>query len=124
MDIRLQRRTTGLALVSVLIVILLTALIGAASLYLVQSQFELSAEVVRRQQAWYAAEAGLQHALWRLRTDMPNNDGNNITPPLEAAIPFVLDGRTITVTLTAVPIGVVAGGQPLWQVSAAATYPQ
>lgn len=102
----------GIALLVVLILMLLLALIAAAVLYLAQSHFELLQEQVRRQQAFYAAEAGMQDALVRLRT------GQAVVP-----VSIVLDGRTYTANITATPQAPNAAG-PVWRIDASVTYAQ
>ena len=109
---RRNARAKGLALFIVMILMLLMALIAAASLYLAQSHFELLQEQVRRQQAFYAAEAGMQDALVRLRT------GQAVAP-----VNIVLDGRTYTANITATQLGVNPAG-PYWSVTSSVTYAQ
>ena len=109
---RRNSQARGLALFIVMILMLLMALIAAASLYLTQSHFELLQEQVRRQQAFYAAEAGMQDALVRLRT------GQSVAP-----VNIVLDGRTYTANITATQLGVNQAG-PYWSVTSSVTYTQ
>ena len=109
---RARAAVRGMALVIVLILMLLLALITAASLYLTQSHYELLQEQVRRQQAFYTAEAGIQDALVRLRT------GQVVAP-----VSRVLDGRTYTATITTTPLAPNAAG-PVWSVSSSVTYTQ
>ena len=96
----------------VLILMLLLALIAAAALYLAQSHFELLQEQVRRQQAFYAAEAGMQDALVRMRT------GQAVVP-----VNLVLDGRTFTANITATPLGVNGAGT-VWRIDSQVQYAQ
>ena len=109
---RARTAARGVALMIVLILMLLLALIAAASLYLAQSHFELLQEQVRRQQAFYATEAGLQNAMVRLRT------GQAVAP-----VNIVVDGRTYTATITATPLAANAAG-PVWSVTSSVTYQQ
>ncbi len=92
-----QRR--GIALLSVMIAMALAALIAAASMYLTQSQFELLQSLTLRQQAYYAAEAGLQHALWRLRR------GEAVDNPITITLNESGFPRIFTVNLTTAVAG-------------------
>ena len=105
--VRPQER--GLALLSVVIVMLLLALIGAAALYLTRSHYELLQDQVRRQRAYYAAEAGLQHGLWLMRTSG------------QAAFPAIVNVGGIGVNLSVQGCGSGGIGEWCW-VSASVTY--
>ena len=88
---RYQTTRQGLALLSVLILMMTLALIGAASMYITRSQIELWEQQVRREQAYTCAEAGIQHALWRVRVGQdPNGTTYNC----------VMNGRTYAVGFT------------------------
>lgn len=111
---RTRRAAKGLALMIVMILMLLMALIAAASLYLTQSHFELLQEQVRRQQAFYAAEAGMQDALVRMRA------GQIAASPTVYSV--VVPG-TYTANVTATQLGVNQAG-PFWIVVSSVTYAQ
>jgi Tfp pilus assembly protein PilX len=58
----------GVALLVVMSIVLALFILGSAAGLVSTGHFGTSFAQIRRARAYYAAEAGIQHALWRLRT--------------------------------------------------------
>ncbi|MBN2097702.1 MAG: hypothetical protein JW714_04400, partial [Candidatus Omnitrophica bacterium] len=63
------RDKKGLAMLVVMSLVLMLLLLGGAVLLISGGHFGTSYNQIKRAKAYYAAEAGIQHALWRLRED-------------------------------------------------------
>jgi type II secretory pathway pseudopilin PulG len=71
----LKLKKTGVVLLIVIVVILLLSILGGAILMLVSSRYKLTIHQIDRTKAFYLAEAGMHHALWRIRN---NEDGSHV----------------------------------------------
>lgn len=82
----------GIAMLIVISLILMLLILGGGALIISIGHFGTSYHQIRRAQAYYAAEAAMQHALWRCRdgqynlesasfpiSDNPPNDINGIS---------------------------------------------
>ena len=59
----------GIALLIVMGLVLMFSILGGAALMMMSTgHFSTSFRQIKRTRAYYAAEAGMQHALWALRT--------------------------------------------------------
>jgi len=58
----------GIALLVVIGLVLMLLILGSAGLMISTGHFGTSFRQIKRARAYYAAEAAMQHALWKLRT--------------------------------------------------------
>ncbi len=82
----------GIALLIVISFVLMFLVLGGAGLMISTGHFSSSFRQIKRARAYYAAEAGMQHALWNCRTGGYNlaaiPSGGSITPaPLTVSDP-------------------------------------
>ncbi|MBU3933478.1 MAG: hypothetical protein KKH11_02280 [Candidatus Omnitrophica bacterium] len=61
----------GVAMLIVISLVLMLLILGGATLIISTGHFGTSYHQIRRARAYYATEAGMQHALWRCRTAPP-----------------------------------------------------
>lgn len=91
----------GVAMVLVIGLVLMLLILGGAVLMVSMGHFGTSYHQIKRARAYYAAEAGMQHALWKCRTggyNLGTGDSDTIT---------VQDPNyTLLVTITIDPPGV------------------
>lgn len=85
---RFKLKKTGVALFIVIVVILLLSILGGAILMLVSSRYKVTKHQVDRTKAFNLAEAGMHHALWRIR-----NNANGPPPTGEPDLCGLLEGR-------------------------------
>lgn len=96
----------GAALLLAIILVLLMVVIGGVLMLLSTSQFRLSKHQIDRSRASYFAEAGMQYALYQLRT-------GGYTPPVTDD-PLDVDGDTtddVWISVSAAGAGDPAGAK-------------
>lgn len=71
-----------MALITVLATLLFVSLIGITILQIALSHSGLSYKQISRQRSYYAVQAGLEHAMWRIRNNEPV-EGNVIIGGLQ-----------------------------------------
>ena len=76
------KENKAVALVTVLIFVLISAIIAGALVALVSSEARLIESQIRRIKAIYAAEAGIQQAIWQLRNNQTITNPNINNLPL------------------------------------------
>ena len=86
----------GMALLIVLALVMMLLVLGAAGVMISTGHFSSSYRQLKRAQAYYAAEAALQHALWDLRTN--GATPGNITLPADFDVNGIED-TDITITV-------------------------
>ncbi len=74
----------GIAMLLVIGLVLMLFILGGGVVMLASSHYRTSRYRVERARAYYAAEAGLQHGLWKCRIgdyDLTSGDSETITVP-------------------------------------------
>ena len=88
----------GIALLIVISFVLMFLILGGAGLMVSTGHFSSSFRQIKRARAYYAAEAGMQHALWDFRTNGVTPGVGTHTLPADFEVNKIEDGDvTITV---------------------------
>lgn len=88
----------AMALLIVLALVMMLLVLGAAGVMISTGHFSSSYRQLKRAQAYYAAEAALQHALWDLRTNGVPATPGNITLPADFDVNGIED-TDVTITI-------------------------
>ena len=84
----------GVAMLIVIGLVLMLLILGGAALMISTGHFGTSYHQIKRARAYYAAEAAMQHALWKCRIGLPNGYDLGAIP---AGSPgFIQDSMTVT----------------------------
>lgn len=84
----------GIAMLMVIALILVLFCLGGAALVISQAHFGTSYYQFRRARAFYAAEAALQHALWKCR------EGNYDLILGDTEPTITVNGTTVTINIS------------------------
>lgn len=102
----------GLAMLMVISLILMLLILGGAALMISTGHFGTSYHQIKRARAYYAAEAGMQHALWACRTG--EYDLSSIPPPINRPDEINVNGLDVDIRIELMgTAGAPAGTYPI-----------